>query len=194
MTILQLDDFDLIAAARLAEDAALRDSFACFSASLGTVGHPDYEHHFSCQTLYGLIDKAAGQVIGSVNLYPLPYGDRSSDSQIAPSHQGQGYGSILLAKAIGQARQLGCSRLTMFIDENNEPSWRRVDKLVAAGFACLEGKDKCRFQPGRTYRVFTRHPLQDFHAALAVKSERPQPARFLSPRERALQIANSLHL
>jgi len=55
-----------------------------------------------------------------------------SDYYVLPAHRGTGIGRLLLQAIERRARQLGCCRLTLEVQENN---WRARRVYGAAGFA-----------------------------------------------------------
>lgn len=57
------------------------------------------------------------------------------DLAVAAEHRGQGVGRALLAEALVKARELGCCKLTLEVDENNHAARRVYD---AAGFVATQ--------------------------------------------------------
>jgi GNAT superfamily N-acetyltransferase len=54
------------------------------------------------------------------------------DLHVLPSHQGRGIGKALIAAVEGKAREIGCCKLSLEVQENNQRARRTY---AAAGFA-----------------------------------------------------------
>jgi GNAT superfamily N-acetyltransferase len=78
-----------------------------------------------------------GRVIGMVSLLfsvSTAEGGRVAwleDMIVRPGHRARGVGESLLRHALGQARELGCSRITLLTDATNSPAIRFYER---AGF------------------------------------------------------------
>ncbi|CAN5475532.1 GNAT family N-acetyltransferase [soil metagenome] len=82
-----------------------------------------------------LMAEEEGQILGMVNILLTVstfLGTRVAileDLVIDPSHRGRGIGTALIETAIGQARALGCRRISLVTDGSNAPARHLYRKL-----------------------------------------------------------------
>ena len=77
----------------------------------------------------------------------------ASNLAVFPEHQGRGLGTNLLAEAEAEARQLGCGRAVLDVEEENENARRLYERLGYSAY----GQPKTIAAGGKTHRLLRMH-------------------------------------
>jgi amino-acid N-acetyltransferase len=100
------------------------------SASLPTLGVTEHVHHF-------LVAEKEGTIIGAIGLEV--YGDTAllRSAVVAPDQQNNGIGSLLYARNLEQARQLGVRRLILLTNAAEKyfahKGFKKIDQKSLTG-------------------------------------------------------------
>ncbi len=182
MTILQLEDFDLVSMRIVAGENAV--------AFLNLLEMTRYwpEDIVSAKTVasyaeckpgsvqsrgYCLVRRQDGWLAGRTHLGICAHDKNmvSTESAIRADCYGVGLGSILLAKTVALAHSRNYTRLGAVIDEEKQPSWQRYERLVEVGIAMREWQyDDGRYEHYRHYAMFTSACARSVWSALLPKA------------------------
>ena len=77
----------------------------------------------------------------------------TSNLAVYPEHQGHGVGTDLLTEAEAEARELGCGRAVLDVEEENENARRLYERLGYSAY----GQPKTIAAGGKTHRLLRMH-------------------------------------